>query len=178
MLFFFITLILYVIPLAIGIVLIRYFLRRKRLFEVARTFTTSTLAVLSICFLSINSYVYLSRFHSTDFRVNNHSICYVNAFEQEGFLDVSYDFEIELYNEQTGDRNHIEFTTLDGSEMVFLTSKDYPNVIMIRGKGKNFFIKLLPEQLGISPLSISSTFKSIASLSYDFNLVKSSFLHN
>lgn len=138
-----ITLILYVIPISLAILLVSFIIQKIGYKDIAQKVKTISLIILIILFILTNAFNWISVRHQIEFEMHGKYEISILAIEQESFLDYPVDFKIEIIDKITKENYKVEISTSDGPFLDFYEVKNSEELIVIKGDKRNAPTKYL-----------------------------------
>ncbi len=136
-----VILILYVLPISIGIFILQFNLKRLKNKKIANRVSLVLFSILIIIFSIILIRDYQSRTHNLSFQLTNNCIVDVHAIEQESFREWPILFHIVI-KDSTGNKiEEFEFVTPEGPYLKFYIDSVKFNRLVINGYNQNEGIK-------------------------------------
>ena len=173
MAFLFVIVIIYGIPISLGIVIIRQLFIKNNKANLARKFTKASFAILALTAIIIVIYDWTERFHYAQFQMNQEFTCYISIEEIDSFLDTPSNFNIKVKDSESNTILKHELEALQGSCLEFFVDVNHPNCLLVKGCDKNIHIhKLLSPSEHQNEIS-TSTFQKVAHLSHDYKIIMS-----
>ncbi len=132
---------LYLLPISIGIFILRFILKRLKNKKIANRVSLVLFSILIIIFSIILIRDYKSRTHNLSFQLTSDCIIDVHAIEQESFREWPILFHI-LIKDSKGNRiEELEFVTPEGPYLKFYIDSVKYNRLVIDGYNQNEGIK-------------------------------------
>jgi len=141
MMTFIVILILYVFPISIGILILRYILLRLKNKKIANRVSIVLFSTLVIIFSILLIRDYKSRTHNLSFQLTNNCIIDVQAVEQESLMDWLIAFNILIKDSNGNIVDKLEFSTPEGPYLKFYIDSVSSNRLIIEGYERNVGIE-------------------------------------
>ena len=136
-----VILILYVLPISIGILILRFILVRLKNKKIANRVSLVLFAMLIIIFSIILIRDYNSRTHNLSFQLTNNCIIDVYATEQGSFREWPILFNILIKDSNGNIVDELEFSTTEGPYLKFYIDSVTVNRLVIEGYNRNVGIE-------------------------------------
>jgi hypothetical protein len=172
MIFIAVISLLYGLPVFLGILLIRYILIRNNKRDLSLKFLKVSFSILILGIISLSIYDWSARHHSLQFNIDKEHICHIEIEELASFLDAPTKFNIKIKNSKHETYMEREFTTQEGSCLIFLADSNYPGQILIEGCDRNYGLYALMSKDLKTTKTDTENFKEIVRLTPDYKVKK------
>lgn len=141
-----VLLVLYCLPITLGILLTSWILKKTRYRKFAKRFRKIAFIILGIGFLATNFYFWWGTHHFHTFDLNSKYEIRLKVTEIDSFQDQTTDFKMTIKNKENREKQVFKFHTIESAQLKFLTSENQPDIILIKGydynAGVRFWIDL------------------------------------
>lgn len=126
-----VLIILYVVPCFLGVLLIRFILKKTNKNEWIKPFTVISFTFLSVALISVLIWDRIERTDTSEYIINDRFKCEVQTVEIPSFLDAPIEYSIEIIDKKTHKTKNIEFIVEEGYVTCKVAKNDSNTVLVL-----------------------------------------------